>query len=49
MTTTRRLLNVLDAKDAALRLLMERRSKGRFELHLAISDLYDGLQSGWRS
>lgn len=32
-------MNLLDAKDACVRLLMERRTKGRFVLYTAISDL----------
>ncbi len=43
MTRNRLLLNLLDAKDACLHLLMDRRSKGRYALHFAISECYDSL------
>lgn len=37
--TNRQKIALLDAKDACLRLLMERRTRGRFELLSAMSDL----------
>ncbi len=36
-------MRALDAKDACLRLLSERRTRGRLELHLAVEHLYEWL------
>jgi hypothetical protein len=38
------IIAALDAKDACLRLLAERRTRGRFLLHDAVYDLYHWLQ-----
>jgi hypothetical protein len=43
MTHGRLILLTLDAKDACLRLLSRGRTRGRFELHMAVSDLYEWL------
>lgn len=42
-----RLIRILDAKDACLRLLSHKRTRGRFELHEAVYDLYQLL--AWRA
>ena len=36
-----RIIRLLDAKDACLRLLAAKRTRGRFELHEAVHDLYE--------
>jgi hypothetical protein len=43
MPPARSPLLTLDAKDACLRLLSRGRTRGRFELHMAVSDLYEWL------
>ena len=45
LSPSRKLLNLLDAKDACLRLLMQQRTKGRFDLHLAVTELYEAAVS----